>query len=80
MTKPTNSACVEQGYSDCGPFEFRRATGPPSPAPMVSAAAALVLALRPGLASDQVSSILERSALDMNATTGCRACPSATTG
>ena len=75
MTKPTNSACVEQGYSDCGPFEFRRAEGTSFSAPMVTAAAALVLALRPGLATDQVSSILERSALDMNATTGCRACP-----
>ena len=28
-----------------------------------------------GFPSDEVSSILERSALDMNATTGCRACP-----
>ncbi len=75
MTKPTSSGCVELGYSDCGPFEFRRAEGTSFSAPMVTAAAALVLALRPGLASDQVSSILERSALDMNATTGCRACP-----
>jgi hypothetical protein len=42
---------------------------------MVTAAAALVLGIRPGLAPDQVSSILERSAQDMNATNGCRSCP-----
>ena len=38
-----DSACVEQGYSDCGPFEFRRAEGTSFSAPMVAAAAALVL-------------------------------------
>jgi SpoIID/LytB domain protein len=75
MTKPTSSVCDDQGYSDCGPFEFRHAEGTSFAAPMVTAAAALVLALKPGLASDQVSSILERSAVDMNATNGCRACP-----
>lgn len=74
MTKP-NSVCDLQGYSDCGPFEFRHAEGTSFAAPMVTAAAALVLGMRPVLTSDQVSSILERSAQDMNATNGCRACP-----
>ena len=80
VTKPTSSVCVEQGYSDCGPFEFRRAEGTSFSAPMVTAAAALVLACDRGSHPDQVASILERSAQDMNATTGCRACPPATTG
>jgi SpoIID/LytB domain protein len=76
VTKPTSSVCTaEQGYSDCGPFEFRHAEGTSFAAPMVTAAAALVLGMRSSLAPDQVSSILERSAQDMNAITGCRACP-----
>ena len=75
ITQRAGNACDYQGYSDCGPFEFKHAEGTSFSAPMVSAAAALVFGMRPGLVADQVSSILERSALDMNATTGCRACP-----
>jgi len=75
ITERAGNACDYQGYSDCGPFDFKHAEGTSFSAPMVSAAAALVFAMRPGLAADQVSSILERSALDMNATNGCRACP-----
>ena len=75
VTKPTGSVCDEQGYSDCGPFEFRHAEGTSFSAPMVAAAAALVLGIRPTLEPDQVASILERSAQDMNATNGCRSCP-----
>ena len=70
-----SSGCTNQGYSECGPFEFRHAEGTSFSAPMVSAAAALILSMRPGLSPDQVSSILSRSADDINASTGCRACP-----
>ena len=69
------AGCVDQGYSDCGPFEFRRAEGTSFAAPMVSAAAALVLAVRPGLVPDQVTWILEHAADDINPNTGCRSCP-----
>jgi hypothetical protein len=67
--------CEDQGYSDCGSFEFRNAGGTSFAAPQVSAAAALLLAVRPSLTADQVAAILERSASDVNAATGCRQCP-----
>jgi hypothetical protein len=41
----------------------------------VSAAAALLIAQNPGLKADQVASLLERSAEDLNSSTGCSACP-----
>jgi hypothetical protein len=75
LTAPSSGTCVNQGYSDCGPFEFRHAEGTSFAAPMVSAAAALVFAFRPSLTGDQVSWILEHSADDVNLATGCRACP-----
>jgi subtilisin family serine protease len=67
-------SCSDQGYSDCGPAEYRDAEGTSFAAPQVSAAAALLLAVRPGLAADQVSALLEQSAVDLTATTGCRHC------
>jgi subtilisin family serine protease len=66
--------CVNQGYSDCGPPEYRDAEGTSFAAPQVSAAAALLLSLRPGLHPDQVSSLLERAAVDVTPATGCRRC------
>lgn len=68
-------ACANQGYSDCGPFEYRDPQGTSFAAPQVAAAAALLLAVRPGLAPGQVTTLLERSAADVNAATGCRRCP-----
>ncbi len=68
-------ACAEQGYSVCGPAEFRTAEGTSYAAAEVSAAAALLIAMRPTLEPDQVSTLLERSAVDVNAATGCRRCP-----
>ena len=67
--------CMNQGYSDCGPDEFRHAAGTSFAAPQVTAAAAVLLALRPSLQADQVANVLERSATDVNASNGCRACP-----
>jgi hypothetical protein len=66
--------CVNQGYSECGPDEFRHASGTSFATPQVTAAAAVLLALRPSLTSDQVTNILERTATDVNAATGCRQC------
>ena len=42
-------ACSEQGYSSCGPEEYREAQGTSFAAPQVSAAAAVLLSLRPTL-------------------------------
>ncbi|HWJ45596.1 MAG TPA: S8 family serine peptidase, partial [Gaiellaceae bacterium] len=67
--------CQNQGYSDCGPEEFRHASGTSFAAPQVTAAAAVLLALKPTLQPDQVGNILERSATDVNASNGCKACP-----
>ena len=66
--------CVNQGYSDCGPDEFRHASGTSFAAPQVAAAAAVLLALRPTLTPDQVMNVLERTATDVNAGTGCKQC------
>jgi subtilisin family serine protease len=68
-------ACVEQGYSTCGPEDYRTAEGTSFAAPQVSAAAAMLLALRPRLRPEQVTYLLTRSAADVNAGTGCRSCP-----
>ena len=67
--------CQNQGYSDCGPDEFRHAAGTSFAAPQVTAAAAVLLALKPSLQPDQVVNILERSATDVNASNGCKPCP-----
>jgi hypothetical protein len=67
--------CQNQGYSDCGPDEFRHAAGTSFAAPQVAAAAALLFALKPALQSDQVINILERATTDVNASNGCKQCP-----
>jgi thermitase len=67
--------CAEQGYSSCGPDEWRRAEGTSFAAPQVSAAAAILLAVRPALGAEQVTALLTRTAVDMNAATGCKRCP-----
>jgi subtilisin family serine protease len=68
-------ACDTEPYSDCGPFEFRRAIGTSFAAPQVSAAAALLLGADPALTAEQVGWLLERSADDVDAATGCLLCP-----
>jgi subtilisin family serine protease len=67
-------SCPDQGYSPCGPAEFRQADGTSYAAAQVSAAAALLIATRPTLTPDQVSWLLERSAADVSAATGCSRC------
>jgi hypothetical protein len=67
--------CQNQGYSDCGPDEFRHAAGTSFAAPQVAAAAAVLLALNPTLQPDQILNVLERTATDMNASNGCKQCP-----
>jgi subtilisin family serine protease len=67
--------CQNQGYSDCGPDEFRHAAGTSFAAPQVTAAAAILFALKPTLQADQVENTLEPSATDVNASNGCKSCP-----
>ena len=67
-------ACVDQGFSSCGPDEYRQAQGTSFSAPQASAAAAILFSLRPELTAQQVTMILERTAVDVNAETGCVAC------
>jgi subtilisin family serine protease len=67
-------SCSDQGYSSCGPDDYREAQGTSFAAPQVSAAAAVLLSLRPLLKSDQVTSILEHTAVDMNSSNGCGTC------
>ena len=74
LTAP-QAGCPEQGYSTCGPAAYRRADGTSFAAPQVSAAATLLLGVRPTLRAEQVATLLERSAEDVNASTGCRRCP-----
>lgn len=67
-------SCSDQGYSSCGPDDYREAQGTSFAAPQVSAAAAVLLSLQPLLKADQVTSILERTAVDMNSANGCPNC------
>lgn len=69
-------ACVDQGYSDCGTPEYRDAEGTSFAAPQVTAAAALLRAVRPELSADQVTALLEHTAVDATPANGCRRCGS----
>ena len=72
--------CTEQGYSTCAVAEledFRKGEGTSFAAPQVSAAAAVLLAVRPHLRPEQVTELLTRTARDVSAATGCRAVPAA---
>jgi subtilisin family serine protease len=66
--------CSEQGYSSCGPEEYREAQGTSFAAPQVAAAAAVLLSLHPTLRPEQVTEILESTTRDLDADTGCVAC------
>ena len=60
-------SCSEQGYSSCGPDEYREAQGTSYAAPQVAAAAAVLLSLRPTLRPEQVTKILQETAVDLSA-------------
>ena len=75
ITSSARPGCVLQGYSDCGPIEFRRGEGTSFSAPQVSAAAALIFADSPQLQADQVAALLTRSANDAEPDSGCERCP-----
>jgi subtilisin family serine protease len=66
--------CSAQGYSICGSEDFRSAQGTSFAAPQVTAAAAVLLSLRPNLRPEQVTKILERTAHDLDPSTGCAEC------
>ena len=65
---------VEQGYSACAPDDFRKGQGTSFAAPQVSAAAAVLLALRPKLRPEQVTALLTGTARDVSPASGCRSC------
>ena len=67
--------CPEQGYSSCAPEDFRKGQGTSFAAPQVSAAAAVLLSVRPKLHPEQVTALLTRTARDASAATGCSQCP-----
>jgi Subtilase family/Bacterial pre-peptidase C-terminal domain len=67
-------ACTEQGFSSCGPSEYREAQGTSFSAPQVSAAAATLLSLRPRLQPEQVTAILEQTTVDVDSLSGCPEC------
>ena len=74
LTNSSRPSCILQGYSDCGPMEFRRGEGTSFSAPQASAGAALLFATNPALQPDQVSNLLTRTALDAHPDTGCVRC------
>ena len=67
-------ACAEQGYTPCASDDFRPPEGTSFAAPQATAVAANLLGVRPQLRPEQVTGIIERSAVDADASTGCRAC------
>ena len=67
--------CQEQGYTPCASDEFRPPDGTSFAAPQVTAVAANLLGARPLLRPEQVTEIIERTAVDASASTGCRTCP-----
>jgi hypothetical protein len=69
-----NPSCEEQGYSNCGPKMYRHASGTSFAAPQATAAAAVLIGLRPSLQPDQVETLLERTATLASPDNGCPQC------
>lgn len=70
----TSPTCTPQGYTPCASDEYRHPEGTSFAAPQVSGAAATLFAVDPALTNSQVEWILERTADDVNASTGCAQC------
>jgi subtilisin family serine protease len=72
------STCLFQGYSECGPSEFKKAEGTSFAAPQVTGAAAQLFSvaqqLNTELGAEQVATLLTRSAEDATPLTGCKRC------
>jgi hypothetical protein len=66
--------CADQGFSDCGPSDYLDPEGTSFAAPQVSAAAAVLFATAPSLTNGQATTLLEHSADDVDAATGCSRC------
>src|SRR6185312_4358 len=66
--------CPDQGFSDCGTDDYRNPEGTSFAAPQVAAAAAVLFAAQPLLTPSQVEWLLEHTADDVNAVTGCARC------
>jgi subtilisin family serine protease len=67
--------CTPQGYTDCASGDYHSPEGTSFAAPQVSAAAAVLLGLNLSLRPSQVSALLDHHADDVNAASGCSACP-----
>jgi thermitase len=68
------SGCTPEGYTDCANGDYHKPEGTSFAAPQVSAAAAVLLGIRPSLTNSQVTRILERHADDVNPSNGCADC------
>jgi subtilisin family serine protease len=66
--------CVDQGFSDCGNDDYGFPEGTSFAAPQVAGAAAVLFALVPALTNSQVVALLEHTADDVDAGTGCPRC------
>ncbi|HZT54331.1 MAG TPA: S8 family serine peptidase [Gaiellaceae bacterium] len=67
--------CAPQGYTACASGDYQQPEGTSFAAPQVSAAAAVLFGLDPSLTNSQVATLLERTADDVDAATGCAICP-----
>lgn len=66
--------CEPQGFTTCATEDFIDPEGTSFAAPIVTAIAANLLALRPDLTAEQVSTIIQRTATDATTATGCAGC------
>jgi Subtilase family len=66
--------CADQGYTPCASDEFRPPEGTSFAAPQASAVAANLFGARPLLRPEQVTALIERTAVDSTSSTGCHAC------
>ena len=67
-------SCADQGYSVCAGPDLKDGAGTSFSAAQVSAAAAILLSVNPKLTPEQVAAIIERSAIDAKASSGCVPC------